>query len=132
MDARRLLDSHRLNYTSQGVHRLDILWWEWPPEHWEPLCFGGLMNFMDTPVPVLEGNGKMTDSQLTIAVAFVTELISIGVLASVPHGVLLMNVPPLFLVSKMGQPDQWKCIADMKKGHPNKSCAADPVHMTCP
>jgi hypothetical protein len=52
------------------------------------------MKFMETPVPVLEENGKMTESQLAIAVAFVTELISLGVLALVPHGVLLMNVCP--------------------------------------
>jgi hypothetical protein len=103
-----------------------------PPEHWESLRFGGSMNFMATQVTVLEENGKMTESQLTIAVAFVTEMISLGVLALVPHGVLLMNVCPLFLVAKPGQPDQWRCIADMKKGHQNKSCAADPVHMTFP
>jgi hypothetical protein len=90
------------------------------------------MNFTETPVPVLEENGKMTESQLPIAVAFVTELISLGVLALVPHGVLLMNVCPLFLVAKPGQPYQWRCLADMKKGHQNKSCAADPAHMTLP
>jgi hypothetical protein len=78
-----------------------------------------------------EENGKMTESQFTIAVTFVTELISLGVLALVPYGVLI-NVCPLFLVSKPGQPDQWICITDMKKGHQNKSCAAYPVHMTCP
>jgi hypothetical protein len=66
------------------------------------------MNFMETPVPILEGNGKMTESQLAIAVDFVTELISLGVLAAVPHGVLLMNVCPLFVVAKPGQPDQWR------------------------
>jgi hypothetical protein len=73
---------------------------------------------METPVPVLEENGKMTENQLTIAVAFMTELISLGVLALVPHGVLLMNVCPLFLVTKPGQPDQWRCIADMKTPTP--------------
>jgi hypothetical protein len=31
LDARRLLASHRLNYTSQGAQRLEILWWECPP-----------------------------------------------------------------------------------------------------
>jgi hypothetical protein len=85
-DARRLLASHRLNYTSQGAQRLEILWWEFPPEHWEPLRFGGSVNFMETPVRILEDNGKMTESQLAIAVAFVTELISLGVLALVPPG----------------------------------------------
>jgi hypothetical protein len=120
MDARRLLASHRLNYTSQGAPRLDILWWECPPENWESLRFGGSMNFMETPVPILEGNGKMTETQLTIAVAFVTELTILAVLDLVPHGVLLVNVCPLFLVAKLGQPYQWRCIADMKKGHQNK------------
>jgi hypothetical protein len=96
IDARHLLASHRMNYTYQGAQRLNILWWECPPEYWESLHFGGSMNFMETPVPVLEENGKMTESQITIAVAFVTELISLGVLALVPHGVLLMNVCPLF------------------------------------
>jgi hypothetical protein len=30
------------------------------PEHWESLRFGGSMNFMETTVPVLEENGKIT------------------------------------------------------------------------
>jgi hypothetical protein len=54
------------------------------------------MNFMETPVPGLEENGKMTESQLKIAVDFVIELIILGVLALVPHGVLLVNVCPIF------------------------------------
>jgi hypothetical protein len=90
------------------------------------------MNFMETPAPILEENGKITESQLAIAVAFVTELISLGVLDLVPQGVLLINVCPLFLVAKPGQPDQWRCISYMHKGYQNKSCTADPVHMTCP
>jgi hypothetical protein len=90
------------------------------------------MNFMENPAPVLEENGKMTESQLTFVVAFVTGLISLGVLALAPQGVLLMNVCPLFLVATLGQPDQLRCIADMNKGHHNQSCAADPVHMTFP
>jgi hypothetical protein len=108
--ARRLLVSHRLHYTFQGAHRLEILWWECPPEHWGSLCFGVSMNFMDTPVPVLEENGKITDSQLTIAVAFVTELIRLGVIALVPYGVMIMNVCLLFLVAKPVKPDHWRCI----------------------
>jgi hypothetical protein len=67
----------------------------------------GSMNFKEIPVPVLEENGKMAEIQITITVAFATELIILGVLALVPHGVLLMNVCPLFLVAKPGQPYQW-------------------------
>jgi hypothetical protein len=59
-------------------------------------------------------------------------LLSLGVLALVPHGVLLVNVCPLFLVAKPGQPYQWRCIAYMTKGHQNQACTASPVHMTCP
>jgi hypothetical protein len=76
IDARRLLASHRLNYTSQGAQCLEILWWECPPEQWESLRFVGSMNVIETPVPVLEENGKMNEGQLTIAVAFMTELIT--------------------------------------------------------
>jgi hypothetical protein len=92
---------------------------------------GGSINFMETPDPGLEENGKMTESKLKIAVAFVTELIIFGALALVPHGVLLLNMCPLFLIAKPGQSDQWRCLADMKKGHQNQSCAEDPVHTTC-
>jgi hypothetical protein len=74
----------------------------------------------------------MTKSQLNIAVAFVTELISLGVLALLPRGVLILNACPFFLVAKPGQPDQWRCIAAMNKGHQNQSYTADPVHITCP
>jgi hypothetical protein len=83
------------------------------------------MNFMETPAPGLEDNGKMNESQLNIAAAFVKELISLGVLALVPQGVLLVNVCPLFEVAKPGQVDQWRCIADMKKGHQKQTCASD-------
>jgi hypothetical protein len=82
------------------------------------------MNLMETPVPGLEENVNMTESQLTISVAFATEFISLGVLSLVPHGVLLVNVCPLFLVAKPVQSYQWRCIADMNKGHQNQSCAA--------
>jgi hypothetical protein len=64
IEGRRLLASHHLNYTSQGAQRLEILWWEWPPERWESLRFEGSMNFMETPTPGLEDNGKMTESQI--------------------------------------------------------------------
>jgi hypothetical protein len=40
IEGRRLLASHNLNYTSLGAERLYILWWEWPPEHWDSLRFG--------------------------------------------------------------------------------------------
>jgi hypothetical protein len=61
------------------------------------------MNFMEIPNPGLEEHGKMTDSQLQISVSFVSELISLGVLALVPRGILLLNAHPLLLVANPGQ-----------------------------
>jgi hypothetical protein len=90
------------------------------------------MNFTKIPEPGLEENAKITESQLKVAVAFVSELISLGVLALIPKYVLLLNLCLPFLVAKPGPPDQWRCVADTKKGHQNQACAADPVHMTCP
>jgi hypothetical protein len=74
----------------------------------------------------------MSESQLKIAVVFLTDLISLGALALVPRGVLLLNVCALFLVAKPEQPDQWRCIADMKKWRQHQYCAAEPVYITCP
>jgi hypothetical protein len=90
------------------------------------------MNFIETPTPVLEENGKMTENQLNIEVAFVTELSGIKVLVLVSSGILLLNAFPLFLASKPGHQYQLRCIADMKKRHQNQSFAAVTVHMTCP
>jgi hypothetical protein len=30
------LDTHRQNYGG-SIHKLQLLWWEFPPEHWEEL-----------------------------------------------------------------------------------------------
>jgi hypothetical protein len=92
----RLLSFHRLNYNSQGAQRLEIMRWEWPPEYRESIRFGGSMNFMETPNPGLEENGKINESQLKIAVDFVTELVSLGVLALV----LFTECVPPFLSCK--------------------------------
>jgi hypothetical protein len=131
-EGRCLLASHRLHNTSQGARRLEILWWECPLEHWESLRFGASMNFMKTPEPGLEENAKMTESQIKIVVYFVSELISLGILVLIPICVLLLNSCPPFMVPKPGQPGQWRCITDIKKGRQNQACDADPVHMACP
>jgi hypothetical protein len=37
-----ILNVHRQNYTTEGPSpkRLQLIWWEWPPEHWEALLEG--------------------------------------------------------------------------------------------
>lgn len=41
----------------------------------------------------------------------------------------LRRVCPLFVVPKLGQPGQWRCIADMKRGGQNACCGLDPTYL---
>jgi hypothetical protein len=124
------LEKHRTNYGITGPQNLAILWWEWPREHWEELREGASMNFMETPPPGLVENTEMTAEEHKIACNFVDELHSLGVVG--PSTEKILNNCPIFTVPKPGQPDQYRCIADGKRGNINDSCAADPVQMTCP
>ena len=45
----QLLAHHRNNYGPEGPKYLEVLWWEWPPLHWDELRKGGSMNFMEEP-----------------------------------------------------------------------------------
>jgi hypothetical protein len=128
----QLLEDHRTNYTADGPQKLVVLWWEWPPEHHAALRLGVSMNFLDTPVPGLFANAKMPPEELATAISFVDELITLGVLEPVPAGEVLSNNCPLFIVPKPGQPGQYRCIADMKRGNQNAVCGPDPCQMTSP
>jgi hypothetical protein len=41
----------------------------------------------------------------------------------------LKRVCPIFVVPKPGQPGQWRCIADMKRGGQNGCCGLDPIYL---
>jgi hypothetical protein len=71
---------HRKNYTEAGPQRLQLLWWEFPPEHWEALRLGSSMNFLIQPSGHLEFNLPMDEQQLEVASQFVDELVNLGVL----------------------------------------------------
>ena len=73
------------------------------------------MNFMLTPKSEIVENGKMDPEQLATAVKFAEELIALGVLFEQEEANVYNNFP-LFLVPKPGQPGQWRCIADGKRG----------------
>ena len=73
----------------------------------------------------------MDPEQLDTAVAFLDELIELGVLIEVDKEDLKNNFP-LFLVPKAGQPGQWRCIADGKAGRQNDTCVSDPLHLVQP
>ena len=120
---------HRTNYGAEGIKHLQILWWEWPPEHWDELREGCPMNFLTEPDGEVVGNQEMDDEALEVAANFVDELWAIGVFEAIPPGSAMKANAPLFCVPKAGQPGQWRCIADMKRGGQNTHIGKDPVHL---
>jgi hypothetical protein len=111
------LQVHRTNYSEDGPKRLQILWWEFPLEHWEALREGSRMNFLTTPQGELKLNAAMDEVSIVAAGKFVDELKLLGVLLPATDG-LRANCP-LFCVDKPGQPGKKRCIADMKTGGQN-------------
>jgi hypothetical protein len=127
VDGQRALDTHRQNYTAAGPLCLQLLWWEFPPEHWEALRLGSSMNFLIEPSGALELNSEMDEAQLDVAARFVDELVALGVLVEATEN--LRANGPLFLVPKPGQPGEWRCISDMKRGGQNACMGKDPTFL---
>ena len=127
-EGRQMLERHRQNYGPDGPKQLQILWWEWPQRHWEMLRRGCPMNFVSYPPPqeTLVPNGDFDEETLPTAVAFVEELISLGVLVPASQ---LKATAPIFVIPKAGQPGQWRVIANLKEGGQNAYMAPDPVHL---
>ena len=90
------------------------------------------MNFLTPPPTGIKPNAPMNDDERATAIKFVDELCALGVLEPEPYPGNVVNTCPLFLVPKPGQPGQYRCIADMKKGGQNACVGADPVQMTSP
>jgi hypothetical protein len=122
------LDCHRSNYTDEGPKFLQLLWWEFPKEHWDALRLGSSMNFLIQPSGELILNSEMNEIELKAAGKFVDELISLGVLQ--PAKEELLGNCPLFCVDKPLQPGEKRCIADMKRGGQNACIGKDPVYLT--
>jgi hypothetical protein len=118
---------HRDNYSMHGPKKLQILWWEFPPEHWTDLREGSRMNFLITPRGELKLNAAMDDESQAAAGKFVDELKSLGVLLPA-QGELHANCP-LFCVDKVYEPGKKRCIADMKTGGQNRCIGKDPVYL---
>ena len=122
------LEIHRQNYTEEGPKILQLLWWEFPPEHQEAVRLGSSMRFLVELKGIqLEDSPELTEEQLEVVVKFVEELISLGVLEEADGP--LQRVCPLFVVPKPGQPGQWRCIADMRRGGQNEFSSCDPIYM---
>ena len=125
------LENHQKNFESPdgSIVHLQILWWEFPPEHWEELHEGCPMNFLSEPTKGVTLNAPMTEEQMDIATKFINELWLIGVFKLIPEDQEMKGNAPLFTVPKPGQPGQWRCIADMKSGGQNEHIRKDPVHL---
>jgi hypothetical protein len=126
-DGLRALKVHRSNYTATHPYpkQIQLLWWEFPSEHWDEIRDGGSMNFMVPPTACIHPNSPMTEEQLVIATELVQELVDLVVL--VP-GFVLTN-GPLFVLEKAGQPGQWRVLSDMKSGGQNSVVSNDPVFL---
>lgn len=131
-DGLEALRRHRTNYGEEGPQHLQILWWEFPSEHWTELRDGCPMNFLTEPEAKITPNNDMDGPATEVAAEFADELIRIGTLVGVPEGEQMLTNAPLFCLPKLGQEDQWRCIADMKSGGQNEHIGKDPVHLSRP
>jgi hypothetical protein len=125
------LATHQENYGIKGAQHLQLLLWEFPPEHWHDLRHGCPMNFLEPPVSGVVLNSAMTDEQCGTAIEFVEELCQLGVLQEAEPDEVLTNCP-LFILPKAGQPGEWRVLADMKKGGQNKAVGRDLVFLNRP
>ena len=105
LEGLELLDIHCGNYDAMGPKpkRLQLLWWEFPKEHWTPLREGSRMNFLKEPKREIHDNAVMDDEQLDVAAAFVDELLDLGIVLEPSEGEEVLSNSPLFTVPKEGQ-----------------------------
>ena len=129
-----ILRSHAGNYDRTGPRPtwLQVVWWEFPHEHWDHLREGSPMRFHSPPETGYHPNGHMDAEQLEVAREFVDELISLGVLRPRPPDMVIRTTTPLFVLEKPGQPGQWRVIADMKQGGQNSTAVGEPVYLNRP
>lgn len=131
----RSLEIHRENYSATGadLKQLQLLWWEFPREHWRALREGSRLGFLQTPPAVLHDNSDMDEEQLRIAGEFVDELLLIGAIGLPPPGMTVNTTTPLFCVEKPhSHPLEWRVIADCKAGGQNAHMGGDPVYLNRP
>ena len=123
------LEHHRSNYTAThpDPKHLQLLWWEFPPEHWEALRHGSTMNFLAEPPLGMHDNAPMDAAQLKIACQFVDKLVALGVLIPEDPDDPMVSNAPMFLLPKPGQPGEWHILADLRAGGQNSVVGPDPT-----
>lgn len=130
-DGLKRLARHRNNYNEDGPDpdKLQLLWWEFPSQHWMELKEGARQNFLVQPRPELTPNAPMNDSMRAAAAEFVDELIDLGVTDQIDEGQRILSNAPLFVVPKPGQEGQWRVIGDALRGGQNSCVGQDPVFL---
>ncbi|CAJ1953803.1 unnamed protein product [Cylindrotheca closterium] len=84
---------------------------------------------LEAPEACIRPNAPMDEEMTMAAVEFVNKLVDLGVLRDIDKGRKVLTNAPLFVVSKDGQPGQWRVIADMLRGGQNYCVGQDPVFM---
>ena len=130
-DGLKRLLRHRHNYDDDGPNPkwLQLLWWEYAPEHWEDLRLGFRQHFLSEPPSVITPNADMDIEGLEAARIFVDELVNLGVLRDPEEGFDILANAPLFVLPKEGQPGEWRVLADMLRGGQNAHIGADPCFL---
>lgn len=70
---------------------------------------------------------RLDANQLQVVEEFVEELRGLGVLQAAARP--LRRVCLMFAVPKLGQPGQWRCMADMHLGGQNTCSSCDPIFL---
>jgi hypothetical protein len=88
LEGLELLRIYRGNYDVDGPKptRLQLLWWEFPREHWTALREGSRMNFLIEPKHEIHDNAHMDEEQLDVAAAFVDELLELEIVLKPSEG----------------------------------------------
>ena len=126
-----MLKKHRRNYTAThpDPKELQILWWEFPAEHWAELREGSSMNFLHEPAAGIHPNSEMDEEQHKVGGNFMDELIALGAMELNPPDEPAHCTTPLFCVPKPGQIDKWRVIANCLTGGQNEAVGSDPVFL---
>jgi hypothetical protein len=82
-----------------NIH-LQLLWWEFPKEHWQPLRDDSRMNFLQEPEPMIHDNAAMDTEQTRVAAEFVEELLDLGVVQTPREGRIVLATAPHFVAPK--------------------------------
>ena len=113
-----MLATHRRNCDATGptLKKLQLLWWEFPLEHWDAIRDGSRMGFLSPPLAIFTPNSSKTQEQEEVAGTFCNELIGIGATGPAPPNNPTITNNPLFCLPKPAQLGEWKVMPTVLGG----------------